>query len=159
MDDLDARFWCKDCSIGGAEYARTWRNSVLHFQQHSSRWRPFHSWESVSAEDRATIATRETTACTFEKVDWNIVAMSLDGRAATLVGGEYKIKTLPVPKPLQALAGPSSTKSSTTPVPANDGRKYKCRLCPGNREFILGGLAMHSRDKHGIMNVEEAIRR
>ncbi|KAG8994910.1 hypothetical protein FRB90_000304 [Tulasnella sp. 427] len=145
MDDLGARFWCKDCSINGAEYARTWRNSVLHYRQHLSRWRPFNRWEVISAEDRVTIATRETEACSYEKVDWNLVAMSLDGRAVTLVGGEYKIKT--------SQAGPSSTKSSTTPLPSDDNLTYKCRLCPENREFILGEVAKHTREAHGIINV------
>ncbi|KAG8977749.1 hypothetical protein FRB90_008721, partial [Tulasnella sp. 427] len=91
MDDLDFRFWCKDCvmvGVKGPTYARNWRNCVLHLEQHSVM-RPFRSWKPVSAEDRATIAIRETAACRLENVDWNQVAISLDGHTVTWTGEKY----------------------------------------------------------------------
>ncbi|KAG9025285.1 hypothetical protein FS837_005028, partial [Tulasnella sp. UAMH 9824] len=65
MDALDARFWCKDCSVVKNEseaVARNWRNCVMHLAFHAlSSWK---GWEVLADEDRATIAAMENAAST-----------------------------------------------------------------------------------------------
>ncbi|KAG8914837.1 hypothetical protein FRC00_010469 [Tulasnella sp. 408] len=115
MDALDARFWCKDCSVVKNEtqaVARNWRNCVTHLGFHGlSSWK---DWEVLADGDRATIAAKENAATALETIDWNRVAMSLQGKAVDLRGFDFKLKIEALnPLPPQAVPNNSDMSAST----------------------------------------------
>ncbi|KAG8973475.1 hypothetical protein FRC05_008749 [Tulasnella sp. 425] len=147
MDEVDARFWCKDCSVVKSrkiKVARNWRNCIIHlgFHTDAEEWK---DWEVLSPEDRKTIENREKAVTALQVIDWNTKAISLQGVVVNLRGHGYGVKTAAPPRPPPG-AGPSNantSKSRGATIPM-----YKCKLCPGsNRLFQLKGLEDHTKAK------------
>ncbi|KAG8973474.1 hypothetical protein FRC05_008748 [Tulasnella sp. 425] len=113
MDGVDARFWCTDCSVLKGRYpnvARNWRNCIMHLDFHATRssWK---GWEVLTSEDRATVETLETSAAVLQDVNWNTVAISLQGRMVDLEGNHFELKAAPALLP-PLPAGPSNLDAS-----------------------------------------------
>ncbi|KAG8896950.1 hypothetical protein FRC00_004990 [Tulasnella sp. 408] len=101
MDEIDPRFWCKDCSMlrnGNPNVARSWRNCIMHFGFHAAS-SPWKGWELLSPDDRATIEANEDAASALQTVDWNKTAISLQCTASNLQGWDCKLKTALPPTP------------------------------------------------------------
>ncbi|KAG8952214.1 hypothetical protein FRC04_004921 [Tulasnella sp. 424] len=95
MDEMDARFWCTDCSVlktQGSNVARNWRNCIIHLQFHNStdQWK---GWEVLSPEDRDIIINRENAVSAFQVMDWNMMAISLWGEVVNWCGYNQYIET------------------------------------------------------------------
>ncbi|KAG9035748.1 hypothetical protein FS837_001841 [Tulasnella sp. UAMH 9824] len=88
MDNLDARFYCDDCSV--VKYrvervARTWRNCIMHIGFHSKS-SPCKGWTLLSSADRAIIDEHEKKLERYSTRPWGHLALSLSGTQINLRG-------------------------------------------------------------------------
>ncbi|KAG8959726.1 hypothetical protein FRC00_001302 [Tulasnella sp. 408] len=148
MDNCNPRFWCKDClgTSWKGNVARSWRNCMAHLGHHNkpSSWKGF---ELLSAKDRAIIEAKETALAAIQEIDWNKVALSLQGLAVDVHKSVVKLKHPSLPSPAQG--------GDLDAAPDEDAteKKVKCKFClNSSREFTVLGLANHIEGKHGITN-------
>ncbi|KAG8952217.1 hypothetical protein FRC04_004924 [Tulasnella sp. 424] len=99
MDEIDARFWCTECSVlihRSTNVARNWRNCIMHLNFHGVT-SPWKGWEVLTLEDRATIEKLESNASSHQVIGWNTVAICLEGTAVNLRGLPFKLEAAPPP--------------------------------------------------------------
>ncbi|KAG8928892.1 hypothetical protein FRC01_005208 [Tulasnella sp. 417] len=143
MDNINLRFWCNECTgvKWNGNVARNWRNCIAHIGFHKTP----STWAALSASDRAIIEAKETALATIHEIDWDKMAVSLQGVVVNVYGSRIKLKIPP---------SPSSAQEGNLDAAANvgaTGDKVKCKMCPkSTREFKLSALANHARGKHGV---------
>ncbi|KAG8912982.1 hypothetical protein FRC01_004808, partial [Tulasnella sp. 417] len=98
MDELDARFYCDDCSVAkpqGEEFARNWRNCVHHVGFHSKS-KPWKGWTLLSPEDRAIVDKHEKNEDRDggSSSQWNRAAVSLNGKRVGFGSGQVRYKIM-----------------------------------------------------------------
>ncbi|KAG8959725.1 hypothetical protein FRC00_001301 [Tulasnella sp. 408] len=154
MDERDARFYCKDCSpkrLGGT-MARSWRNCVLHMGYHGTNNTKLKGYQLLSTEARAEIKAREIAISTWQAIDWNQVAISLQGVAGDLKGSMVKLEAPPAqpsarasnPKAAARTSKAIASRYPATGSPDTTVKRLRCKLCPNsNREFATLGLVDH----------------
>ncbi|KAG8928891.1 hypothetical protein FRC01_005207 [Tulasnella sp. 417] len=85
----------------------------------------------------------------MQRIDWNKVAINLQGVAVDTQGSIHKLKSPPLPPPPAQPGNSNAAADKDASV-----EKFKCKMCAkSNRQFLLAGLRAHARVKHGITNL------
>ncbi|KAG9040797.1 hypothetical protein FS837_000176 [Tulasnella sp. UAMH 9824] len=143
MDQLDARFYCKDCSSKkwGGRLARSWRNCVLHLGFHGGVSVKLKGYEILSMQARAAIRPRESAISAMQAIDWNQVAVTLQGVAVDLRGSQLEINVSPPPP--RAIAGNPKPIRSTSKAAASNSKAFTGKdPTAGSRDMTLKSLRL-----------------